>query len=57
MTAAEPANEAALAGAGLVLYRQSKFQESAELLQRALAINPNDADAAATLNRIKAQAN
>ena len=54
---AEPANEAALAGAGLVLYRQSKFQESAELLQRALAINPNDADAAATLNRIKAQAN
>jgi len=49
----EPSNQSALSGAGLVLYRQSKFEASALLLQRALAINPNDTDASDTLKRIQ----
>ncbi len=52
--ATDPLNQPALTGAGLVLFRQSKFDESAKLLQRALAINPNDNDASDTLKRIQA---
>ncbi len=48
-----PKNESALSGAGLVLYRQGKLDESLKLLQRALAINPDDADASETLKRIQ----
>ena len=46
-------NETALSGAGFVLYRQGKFDESLKLLQRALAINPDDADVTETLKRIQ----
>lgn len=48
-----PTNEAALSGAGLVLYRQGKLAESAQMLTRALAINPKDSDASETLQRIQ----
>ena len=49
----QPSNESALSGAGLVLFRQDKFDESSQLLQRALAINPSDIDAQETLKRIQ----
>ena len=50
--ATNPLNEAALSGAGLVLYRQGKLKESADFLKRALEINPEDSDAADTLKNI-----
>ena len=45
--------ETALSGAGLVLYRQGKLDESQKLLERALAINPDDVDVIETLKRIQ----
>ena len=46
-------NETALSGAGVVLYRQGKFNESLKLLQRALEINPNDNDVTEILKRFQ----
>lgn len=51
--AKEPENESALSGAGLALYRQGDFAESAKLLQRALALNDKDKDASAALKHIQ----
>jgi tetratricopeptide (TPR) repeat protein len=49
---ANPNNESAYTGAGLTLFRKSKFNEAKTFLNKALELNPHDNDASDTLKKV-----